>query len=310
MYKVLLKIPSIMSKKFPLTDKKYEWAKNRETRLLGTNLNYNAAQQQKYERELKKLVRYMTRVTKQEIVKLFKGDVSKDYFLKQKEIKAIAQDESLASQARILVNSLTARFTQLFSTASKTLADKMLSGALATSKTTLGASLKQLSGGLTLKTGIVPEGMEDVSKSIVDENVSLIKSIPDKYMTDVSGSVYRSITTGQGLKDLVPAIEKYNGITERRATNIALDQTRKAYNSINQQRMQAIGVKQFIWVHSYGGQSPRKSHMDIDGKVFSFDKIYDEQADLGVPIADRGIPGQAINCRCVMKPVIDFTEYD
>ena len=68
----------------------------------------------------------------------------------------------------------------------------------------------------------------------------LIKSIPEQYFKDVTGSVMRSITTGNGLADLVPEIKKYDGQTERRAKLLALDQTRKAYNSINKQRMQSL----------------------------------------------------------------------
>jgi uncharacterized protein with gpF-like domain len=44
----------------------------------------------------------------------------------------------------------------------------------------------------------------------------------------------------------------------------------------------------------------------MDGKIFSFDDL---------PIIDRktgerGIPGQAINCRCTMTPVYEFDSED
>jgi uncharacterized protein with gpF-like domain len=95
-------------------------------------------------------------------------------------------------------------------------------------------------------------------------------------------------------------------MTHRRARNIALDQTRKAYNSIGKLKMQRLGVKQFQWIHSGGGQFPRESHVKISGQIFSFENVEKEQAALGVPEADRGIPGYPVNCRCVMKPVIVF----
>jgi SPP1 gp7 family putative phage head morphogenesis protein len=97
-------------------------------------------------------------------------------------------------------------------------------------------------------------------------------------------------------------LQEYEGVTLRRARNIALDQTRKAYNNINKGRMQAIGVQKFEWVHSGGGQKPRELHIELDGQVFSFDDlpVIDERT------GERGIPGQAINCRCTMVPVIEF----
>src|SRR5690606_26092523 len=136
------------------------------------------------------------------------------------------------------------------------------------------------------------------------ENVSLIKSIPEKYFTDVTGSVMRSITTGQGIKDLITQIEKYDGITERRAKNIALDQTRKAYNMINKQRMMTAGFKKFKWLHSGGGQHPRKDHIAMNGNVYSFDDLPVIDKKTG----ERGIPSQLINCGCVMQPVYEFED--
>lgn len=295
-----------MSNSPPLTKRKRAWVKNRDVTLRGHDLRYNASQQEKYVKALETLVKEMTEYTHRQITKLFDGTIADKFFEQQKQ--ASAMDASLSSQARILMNSITARFTALFSYRSRTLAEHMVNGAAAISKTNLHSSLKQLSGGLSLKTGVVPKGMTDVAKALVAENVSLITSIPEQYLKDITGSVMRSITTGNGLADLTPAIAKYDGQTKRRARNIALDQTRKAYNSINKQRMQAVGVARFIWVHSGGGQTPRESHLKIDGETFSFENLEKEQAALGVPKEDQGIPGYPINCRCTILPIIVFDE--
>ena len=273
--------------------------------LRGTKLAYNAAQQARYVLALKKLVRKMTDETNKQVVNLFYDSASKDYFKQQK--KATAMDDSISSQARILMNKLTATFTSLFAMKAKPLAESMVKGATAASKASLHSSLQVLSGGLSLKTGVVPAGMEDVSTATVAENVSLIKSIPAQYFKDITGSVMRSITTGNGLADLMPDLRKYSTQTDARVRNLALDQTRKAYNNINKQRMVAIGVKQFEWLHSGGGQKPRTSHLKIAGHIFNFATLEDEQAALGVPEADRGIPGHPINCRCTMRPIVDFS---
>lgn len=291
-------------KKLPLIERKFRWARNRNVALRGKKLTYNASQQDKYNQALRKLVLKMTNETKREIIKLFKSKTATNYFKKQRE--ASAMDASIASQARILMNALLDKFVQLFAFKSRPLAESMFIGQAESSERTLHASLKQLSGGLSLKTGIVPKGMKEDAKAIVAENVSLIKSIPEQYFKNVTGSVMRSITTGRGMADLLPEIKKYEGQTERRAKNLALDQTRKAYNQINKQRMQSVGVKQFEWIHSHGGQKPRESHLKIDGKIFTFENLEAEQTALGVPPDDRGLPGHPINCRCTMVPVIKF----
>jgi SPP1 gp7 family putative phage head morphogenesis protein len=297
-----------------LTKRKANWAKGRDVTLRGTPLIVNASLQAKYVRALKKLTLQMTKETKEQVAKLFRGELADNYFTIQKEAaSAVAMDASLTSQAKKLMNKLTAKFTQLFNSSASSLAERMLNGTLTSTSTTLHTSLKQLSGGLSLKTGVVPSGMEDVSKSIVNENVQLIKSIPQEYLNDVSGAVFRSITTGAGIATLIPELSKYAGISDRRVKLMALDQTRKAYNTIAKQKMINIGVGQFEWLHSAGGQKPRQSHIAMTGNVYSFDDlpiINQEQVDRGYEAPERGIPGQAINCRCKMIPVIPLDSED
>jgi len=295
-----------MMRKFPMTERKKKWAKNRDVTLRGTRLNYNAAQQEKYVRALQKLVNEMTEGVQRELVKLFNGDASDNYFEHQEEVAAM--DANFGSQARIVMNALMRKYTSLFDKNAKSLADRMVDGALKLSEINLKSSLKQLSGGLSLKTGLVPEGMNDVISATIAENVSLISSIPEEYFKKVTGAVMRSITTGRGLADLEPEISKYAGQTQRRVKNIALDQTRKAFSSVNKQRMQAIGIKKFEWVHSGSSQSPRKSHIRMDGKIFSFENLIAEQEALNIPKSDQGLPSMPIFCRCTMVPVIEFDD--
>jgi len=291
-----------------LNDKKPKRiTKKKDLLLRGSRLNYNASQQAKYQRALLSLIRQMTNETKDELIKLFKGDTAEEFISQQAQ--AAALDESITTKAKKVMSKLAERFSRLFSLKSKQLASNMVDGASDTSKANLHSSLMQLTNGLSLRTGVVPKGMNEIASAIVAENVSLIKTIPSQYFKDVTGSVMRSITNGEGLKTLLPQIKKYDGQTERHAKNLALDQTRKAYNSINKQRMQSLGIKKFEWIHSGGGQKPRRSHIALGGNIFSFDNlpiINKEQVDRGYESPVIGIPGQAINCRCTMTPVLDF----
>lgn len=259
----------------------------------GSRLNYNAAVQDRYVKELTSLVKQMTAQTLRDVRR----------YLEAHAIDG-AMDADPASQARILTNKLKAKFESLFGRRAKALADAMVKQSDKASKSTLHSSLKTLSGGLSLKTSMLTGPLKTSLTAIVAENVALIKSLPTDYLFQVQGVILRAISTGQGLADIVPALEQYEGVTIRRARNIALDQTRKAYNAINRERMKAVGVNKFQWVHSGGGQKPRELHIELDGQVFSFDDlpVIDERT------GERGIPGQAINCRCTMLPVIDTGE--
>lgn len=281
-----------------LTKKRAKYAKNRTSKLVGSKLVHNISTQERYASRLHKLVIQMTNETKKEIQKLFR----------QQAVADSAMDANIGSQARILLNYLQNRFIDLFSKKSKIFANSMFNAVDVNSDVQLKSSLKKLTGGLSLNTGVVPKGFEDIASATVAENVSLIKSIPQEYFKQVTGAVMRSITEGRGITDLIPEIQKYDGMTTRRAKNIALDQTRKAYNTINANRLQSLQVTHFEWLHSGGGVSPRESHMKIDGMTFSFNNLEAEQAAAGVPKQDRGLPSIPPNCKCTMRPIIDLSE--
>lgn len=282
-------------KKKLLTKKRKAWASSRGgATFKGLPLNYNASSQAKYVAALEKLAREMTKITRREVEGLFKAHGS--------VMDGVAMDASLASQARILCNALMGRFQKLFNDKAWPLAERMVGQQDAASKSSLAQSLKAMSGGLTIKTDIFNRQLGDITKAAVAENVALIKSISTDYINQVQGSVMRSITSGQGLKDLIPALENYEGVTHRRAKNIALDQTRKVYSAINRERMKAAGVKKFEWLHTGGSQKPRQLHIEMNGNIYEIDNppIIDERS------GERGLPGQAVNCRCRMLPVFEF----
>jgi SPP1 gp7 family putative phage head morphogenesis protein len=213
-------------------------------------------------------------------------------------------DASVSSQARILMDKLTDKFTKLFDDKSEAVVNKMLKANSTASAASLQSSLKKLSGGVTLKTNNISGQLKEILKASVNENVELIKSVGADYLSNVKKQVMRSITTGNGLADLVPALKRYKGITERHAKNMALDQTRKVYNSMNRSRMESANIKQFKWLHSGGGQHPRPDHVAMNGNIYSFDNL-----PVIVPkTGERGIPGQAINCKCTMTPVFTLGE--
>lgn len=280
-----------------LTKKRATWAaqQGEAPTFKGQQLHPPAAVSSRYVQALAALTAQMTAQVEREVRRLFDTDAAAKHF---------GTDATIASQSRILLNSLAAKFNDLFARKARALAEQMVDGAGKASGSALHSSLEKLSGGLSLKTKITNPNLTNVYKASVTENVSLIKSIPAQYLQKVEGAVMRSITTGNGLQDLVPALEQYQGQTHRRAKNIALDQTRKAYNAINKGRMQAIGVKKFQWHHSGGGAHPREDHVEMDGNIYSFDKLPVIDQNTG----ERGIPGQAPNCKCTMSPVFDFSE--
>jgi len=253
---------------------------------------------QDYEAAIGLLVRKMCAETRRNIEKMFNDPAH--------AFDSVAMDDAnSASAARILTNALLNKYMPQFAKLGKMATQRMVKRTLKNSSVTLGMSLREFfkdsPKGFTLKTDMFNGRLQEIATAAVNEGVSLIRVIPQKYIADVQGAVMRSISTGRGLKDLVPYLEKKYGENVRHARNVALDQTRKAYNNINAGRMRELGVRQFEWIHSGGGQHPRQQHVQWGGKIFDLDSPpVDER--LGVPV----IPGQAPNCRCVMRPIVKF----
>lgn len=260
----------------------------------GLILAPSASVRDRYRGELDALIRRMARVTNRVVVQLFESPVAE---------QSQALDASLGSQARIALNDLARRFDTLFRRQSTRLAERMVARVDRDSRGKFGRSLRELSADTTLPARVLSApGLADVLKASTAENVALIRSISQKYLLDVQGEVMRAIQTGRGLADLVPALQRYEGVTRRRAETIARDQVSKATAAVNRTRAAGAGIKQFRWLHSSGGRDPRPLHVSYHGEVFSYDDppVIDERT------GERGLPGEAINCRCTLVPVLDF----
>lgn len=266
-------------------------ARRRISVVRGLPLNPPVATGAKYAAKLERLVAEMAAITKAEVAAFFDRPAVAKHF---------GQDESTAHAAGRLVSALERRFAQLFDSRAQGLADWLVGSVDRASSSSLHASLRELSGGLSMKTTVLNGPMKETMLAATKTNVGLIKSIPEKHLHDIAQAVYRSVTSGNGLADLQPKLEERAEITKRRARMIAEDQTRKTYSAINRQRMQKLGLAHFEWIHSGGGKHPRELHQIYNGRIFAFDNppVIDERT------GDTGFPGDAPNCRCKMVPIL------
>ena len=260
---------------------------------IGKALRPNAGISADFAKPITKLIGLMYRDALRELTKVF-DDTS----------FTSAMDASTSSQARIIMNWLMRKWSKRFDDTAKSIVDRMIARTLKNSSVTLGLSFREVSKDFEIDTTLINERLNEVIKASTQEAVMLIKRIPERFLGDVQGQVMRSITTGKGMKDLVPYLtKKYNGdIKHARLT--AADQTRKAYQSINTSRLKTLGIKKFVWIHSGGGKAPRLDHIKMSGNEYSFDdppvigKMYGNEV--------RGLPADLPNCRCICKPIINF----
>lgn len=281
-----------MTRKPKLTRKRSEYVNQRAAGVIvGKPLTYSAGQMERYQRLIGKLTSAMFKDYRRELASVFKAN------------EVITIDASISSQARITLNRLRDKWARIFRRESPRIVDQIVNGIDKASSNTLKQSLKALAGGVTLKTDAMPGALKQAVGAAVSENVALIKSIEAQYHTQIEGAVMRSLQPGgRGMADVFEALQKYEGITDRRRDIIAKDQTRKITASMDVERAKSAGIKKFKWLHSRGGSEPREDHVAMSGEIFEYDKppIIDKRT------GERGYPGQAINCRCQMIPVIEW----
>ena len=280
-----------MPRNLRLTKKRENYVEQRSSgRLVGGALRPSAGQIERYSADITKLLRVMYREYRRELVATFD------------DTPPIAMDASIANKASVALNKLKRKFAKLFRDRAPEIVDRMMNGVDKASSDNLNMSLRELSGGITLKTDAMPAPLKQIVQSAIKENVALIKSIGEKYHTQIEGAVMRSLQPGgRGLADVREFLDKYEGITDRRRDLIAMNQVRRVTTAMQVERAKSAGVKEFIWRHSKGGAHPREIHERLDGKVFTMEDL---------PVIDkdgtRGLPGSLPNCRCFMVPQLSW----
>jgi uncharacterized protein with gpF-like domain len=286
------------ARKVRVIKKREEWVRRFKIPLVkGTPLHVAETIGTRYGDRLVRLIDRMTAQCKREVLASLRENLPDD----------MVGDASPANQVQIVFNGLRKKWEEAFGRIAKPTVDIWAEQVSKDSEKKLATSIKELSGDLTLDTSILTGPLHDMLDATVKENVSLIKQrVCQDYLNNIQGDVMRSIQSGNGLQDLIPALEKRGVQVRNWAKNVAMDQTRKAFNGLNRGRMQALGMDEFEWIHGGGSNHPREYHRDVlHGKIFSFDpeaENYLPHLD-GPNKGERGIPGQAVYCRCTMRPV-------
>ena len=253
----------------------------------------NAGVEARYREQLDKLITEMIQ--------------SYDYWLHaayKKDPPVVAQDAKRGLLKRLgpklkIEKTLTAlgnRWQAKFDEMSENIADIFALGMQKTSDTAFASALKD--AGWTVKFKM-DTASRNILKATIAENVSLIKSIPSQYATEVNGIVMRAYTRGRDLSQMSDELRSRYGVTKRRAALISRDQSAKATSAMHTNRQIEMGITKAIWQHSSAAKVPRVDHVKAHGKEYDVAK--------GCYIGGEYIfPGQLINCGCTSKSILPF----
>lgn len=183
----------------------------------------------------------------------------------RKQETRIAQDASPASDLQDRLKSLFRYWTKRWRESAESFAREFVGSTRRRTEAGMRQALKD--AGFTVRM----EGsraMSDVARALFEENVNLIKSIPQHYFTEVTGLVQRSASMGRDVEFLTDELHKRYEITRRRAEFIARDQSNKATEALKRVQDKELGITEGIWVHVPGKKTSRHTHQLMNGKKF------------------------------------------
>lgn len=222
------------------------------------------------------------------------------YRANQPHIVEMAADKLPADELREVMRELGKRWRDRFDDGSKLLAGYFAKAASKRTDAQLQAILKKIGFSVDFK---MTRAQRDIVAATVNENVALIKSIPDQYIKGVEGAVMRAVQVGNDVGGLAEELENTFGVTKRRAQFISRDQNAKATAALNRARQLELGIQFAEWQHSGAGRHPRPSHVKAGRDRVRFD-VAKGWLD---PALGRYIqPGSEPNCRCVSRSILPF----
>lgn len=223
----------------------------------------NAGYEARYRKDLTRLIDQLNKETKREIASLYDFEITKDAF------------PSLAK----LMKWLRKKWYKAFEERAKEMARWLVERVGKRTKDEITNQLKKI-GFIIPTPEYTKEEQKDISK-MIEDNVKLIKSIPQRYLRQVQRVVKEAWLRGGDLehikKNIEKKIDKSVKNAERRAYLIAKDQMNKITQQWAIAEAKRYGAKAGGWIHVPGEFSSRETHIHMNGQRFDLETgLYDE----------------------------------
>jgi len=141
------------------------------------------------------------------------------------------------------------------------------------------------------------EFFRETLKLWTQNNVALIKSIPQGTLSKMQTVVSEGWAKGKSNTTIAKEIQEVYGIDKRHARFIARDQSAKLNAQLAQEQQRDAGVETYIWRTAHDSRV-RDRHADLDGTRHRWNDppVTDERTGA------RNHPGEDYQCRCVALP--------
>lgn len=154
---------------------------------------------------------------------------------------------------------------------------------------------------------IGPQDVRQTVASVIEQNVSLVRSVSDQTKQRIANVVFQGFRERKPANKVAAELQEVIAMSRRRAKNIASDQLTSLGAELNQERRRQAGIDSFEWVSS-GKPDFRPEHKARNGNLYSESqervgqKYQGKTVKKPPPPSDRaGVP---INCGCTERAVL------
>jgi SPP1 gp7 family putative phage head morphogenesis protein len=133
-------------------------------------------------------------------------------------------------------------------------------------------------------------GLQDVLRGFEQENLALVRSVPEQYTSRLRAAFTTAVLEGRGVRDMADDVRAATRAGRARGRFIARDQIGRLNGQLQRLRQRALGVESYVWITMLD-ERVRPTHLARHGNEYRWDA--------------PGIrPGTEINCRCSAAAVL------
>lgn len=149
--------------------------------------------------------------------------------------------------------------------------------------------------------------MENVIQKLIEQNATLIKTLPLDIASDITKYIEKETTKGRRAEELVQEIKiKFPEKTKANAKCIARTEISKAQSALTKTRAEILNIQWYIWRTSQD-ERVRNAHKHMEGVLVSWkDPPSPEQLSKSKYQYGKYHAGEIFNCRCYAEPIVDI----
>lgn len=259
-----------------------------------------------YNAQLQKLVKAMEKSVNKEVIPLLRS-LQPEYIGASTALTGDAWFDSIYS----VIDRLKEQFNVLVGSMGIVTAEQFTKLVDGKNKRDFHRAMKRV--GVDLTGQIERDVITDKVRLFAETNARLIQGFPDSFYDRVAATIMDRASQGVRASEIAKEIMKDYGVSERRAKNIARDQSLKFHSSVTKLRMESAGVTKFRWVTANDSRvsgNPAGLYPKAKTKCWEISKknggIYTMKDGASWNGETRLFPGHAhVNCRCVYEPIIE-----